>query len=291
MPKPLIPVYDICSLTSHLPERDLIVDRLAHYLDEHKDLCFPHRHSFYHIVLFTKGQGKHSIDFVGFAVQPMQIYFMAPGQVHSWFFEGEMDGYIINFSAEIFSSFLLNPEYLDRFLFLNHVGNNVIQLDENIADEIMGLFEKMLAESKRTHGNATDLIRLNILELLLLVNRDHQHAVGGNTQSHQEQLVASFQKRVEQHYFKVHLPKEYVSLLSITPNYLNAVCKDVLGRSAGELIRARRLLEAKRLLINAKLSISEIAFQLNFQDHSYFTKFFKKYESMTPDDFRKKEIL
>lgn len=291
MPKSSIPVYDICSLTNHLSETDLIVDRFAHYLDEHKDLHFPHKHSFYHIVLFTKGQGLHSIDFVGFPVQPMQIYFMAPGQVHSWFFEGETDGYIINFSERLFSSFLLDTEYLAHFSFFNGVENSVHQLNHDLYNELIVVFEKLIAETGRNHGNVSDLSRLYILQLLMLVNREHESGAKPQVKSHQKQIVQSFQKSVEANYLKMHLPKDYAALLALTPNYLNAICNEVLGKPAGDLIRNRRLLEAKRLLINAKLSVSEIAFKLHFQDHSYFTKFFKKYENMTPDEFRKKEIL
>jgi AraC-like DNA-binding protein len=63
-----------------------------------------------------------------------------------------------------------------------------------------------------------------------------------------------------------------------------------MGVSAGELIRNRVLLEAKRMLTNPQLSISEISLKLNFSDNSYFTKFFKKLEDITPEEFRKKII-
>lgn len=79
-------------------------------------------------------------------------------------------------------------------------------------------------------------------------------------------------------------------MLYVTPNYLNALSKDVTDRSAGELIRDRILLEAKRLLTNAKMTISEIALELDFMDNSYFTRFFKKYEGVTPETFRKQFI-
>ncbi|RYZ32209.1 MAG: AraC family transcriptional regulator, partial [Sphingobacteriales bacterium] len=69
--------------------------------------------------------------------------------------------------------------------------------------------------------------------------------------------------------------------------HLNALCQDLLGKTAGELIRDRILLEAKRLLVNADISISEIAWQLNFADNSYFSKFFKKQAGTTPEAFRK----
>jgi AraC-like DNA-binding protein len=61
----------------------------------------------------------------------------------------------------------------------------------------------------------------------------------------------------------------------------------MLGISAGEVIRNRVLLEAKRLLINLDLNIAEIGYRLNFNDNSYFTKFFKKYTGQLPEEFRK----
>jgi AraC-like DNA-binding protein len=68
---------------------------------------------------------------------------------------------------------------------------------------------------------------------------------------------------------------EYAELLYITPNHLNALCKEHLGMQAGEVIRNRIVLEAKRLLVNKNTSISEIAYYLNFADNSYFSKFLK----------------
>ena len=65
---------------------------------------FPHKHSFYHLVFFTAGAGCHSIDFDRFAIQTNQIYFMIPGQVHTWEFEGDMEGYVVNFSTAFFQS-------------------------------------------------------------------------------------------------------------------------------------------------------------------------------------------
>jgi hypothetical protein len=77
--------------------------------------------------IFTEGGGNHSIDFKSFPVKPYQIYFMVPGQVHRWNFEGPVDGYIINFSAEFFQSFLLRPDYLESLpFFTGNVDDEVI---------------------------------------------------------------------------------------------------------------------------------------------------------------------
>ena len=113
-----IPLYDICSL-SDINQDDILVSRFAPYLDTHKNLVATHRHTFYHLVLFTAGAGTHTIDFESFEVKPRQIYFMIPGQVHSWAFKGVTDGYIINFSASFIQSFLLQHGYLDNFSFFS----------------------------------------------------------------------------------------------------------------------------------------------------------------------------
>src|SRR6185312_14343472 len=121
MSRETIPVYDICSLSNQRSlQQELLAERFGAYLKRHDPaLHYPHRHSFYHLVLFTKGSGSHTIDFTRFTVRPFEIYFMVPGQVHSWQFKGETDGYIINFSENFFRSFLLNPNYLERFNFFS----------------------------------------------------------------------------------------------------------------------------------------------------------------------------
>ncbi|HCU46615.1 helix-turn-helix domain-containing protein [Sphingobacterium faecium] len=76
-------------------------------------------------------------------------------------------------------------------------------------------------------------------------------------------------------------------MLYITSNHLNFICKDQINMSAGEIIRNRVLLEAKRMLVNFELSVATIGMELNFFDTSYFIKFFKKYTLFTPEAFRK----
>jgi AraC family transcriptional regulator, transcriptional activator of pobA len=95
---------------------------------------------------------------------------------------------------------------------------------------------------------------------------------------------------IEKHFNELRLPKQYAALLFITANHLNALCKEMLGKTAGDLIRERIILEAKRLLTNADMTVTQIAYELNYKDNSYFNRFFKKETGLTPDDFRKKYI-
>ncbi len=285
--KNTIPVYDICSINGHDHiNNDIIAEPFAEYLKVHPNLYLPHRHTFYHLVLFTRGGGYHTVDFERFDVQAGQVYFMSPGQVHSWSFEGETDGYIINFSENLFQQFLVNKQYLEEFTFFRSVAaESVINLAGTAYEVVKRAFEVAVAEMKRNDTFSADVIRAALVELFITVQR--QVAVPNPSVAGRpgQLLLYNFRKLVNTHYAQKRLPKEYAAMLYITPNHLNALCNDLLGKSAGEVIRDRILLEAKRQLVNADLSISEIAFRLDFTDNSHFTKFFKKYTGVTPEEF------
>jgi AraC family transcriptional activator of pobA len=284
------PVYDICNL-SEFKQEDILVSRFAPYLQVHKNLQRPHRHAFYHLVLFTEGAGTHTIDFENFTVKPFQIYFMVPGQVHSWNFDGKVDGYVINFSISFFQSFLLKSDYLQNFPFFSGTPMDaVIELPDSLKPEIVGLFEKLIEVSEDGRRMGVDLAKTIMLHLFILIAMEKLTYHPPNQTSYNYTLLKNFQKLIEINFATLKLPKEYAEMLFITPNHLNALCKEALNIPAGEVIRNRIALEAKRLLINLDLTISEIAYRLGFADNSYFTKFFKKQTGTTPEDFRKKVL-
>jgi hypothetical protein len=98
------------------------------------------------MVLFTEGSGKFSIDYQTRQIRPFQFYFMTPGQIHNWHFEGDMDGYIINFRAQFFQSFLLKTDYLNQFLFFN---GNVQDCIIDIPEELRWTVVNISRDSKR----------------------------------------------------------------------------------------------------------------------------------------------
>ncbi|OLY94296.1 transcriptional regulator, AraC family [Cnuella takakiae] len=291
MAKASIPVYDICTI-DQMAQKDLLIERFGAYLEKHyQHLHRPHRHSFYHLVLFTKGKGGHIIDFKKFPVRPLQIYFMIPGQVHSWHFEGEVDGYIVHFNEVLFTTFLQNGHYLDRFYFFQgNAEDGICQLPVSANSQVTSLFEAMLAEVGESKEQNLDLIRLKLLELFITVDRSCTSRKGKNVPQQKLTLLRSFQNLIDKQFRTIRLPKEYADLLYVTSNHLNALCQDLVGKTAGDLIRDRVLLEAKRLLTNADMTVTEIAYDLNFQDNSYFNRFFKKNVGVTPDEFRKNFI-
>ncbi|WP_158994753.1 helix-turn-helix transcriptional regulator [Mucilaginibacter sp. L196] len=290
MIKDRFPVYDIGHLAESKQD-DILISQFAPYLKIHKNLQQAHKHTFSHLVFFTEGAGSQTIDFQKFEVKPYQIYFMIPGQVHHWAFEGKVDGYVVNFSPKFFQSFLLKPDYLEQFPFFSGNANEaVIDVEANLRIKLIGLFEKLLSETVENQRTTPDMVRLLLLELFILIGRTVITPQLKQASPYNLTLLKNFKNLIEANYINNRLPKYYAELLYITPNHLNALCNDLLGIPAGEVIRNRVVLEAKRLLINPQLGITEVANHLNFADNSYFTKFFKKQAGITPEEFRKQFI-
>ena len=79
----------------------------------------------------------------------------------------------------------------------------------------------------------------------------------------------------------------YAGQLDITPNHLNKSVKTVTGRTAITILNEMSIQEAKMQLKHTNQSISDIAFQLGFEDLSYFSRFFKKATGMSPMEYRR----
>lgn len=268
-----------------------MVAPLGEYLKTHDNLVFPHRHDFYHFVYFTDGGGYYSIDFKKFDVVPNQMYFMSPGQIHSWSFESNIQGFVCNFDVDFFKTFLFSPDYISVLSFFSGlVGSCVVDVDKKDRAIIVDLFQRLIDLEEDGGGRQKDLLRVTLLHLLLKVESRTAKQKQETPIHYNHTILRNYITLVEENYTTLRLPKEYAALLYITPNHLNALCKEYLGKQAGEIIRERILLEAKRMLAVGGYTISEIAFALNFTDNSYFSKFFKKSEGVTPENFRKYKL-
>ena len=67
---------------------------------------------------------------------------------------------------------------------------------------------------------------------------------------------------------------------------LNIICQNILAQSVSEIIETRKLIEAKNLLISTEKTISEIAYELGYNENSYFSNVFKKKAGQSPGKFR-----
>jgi AraC-like DNA-binding protein len=254
--------------TVHGATRGIRVNRLERRLTPL--VPFPHRHDFYHLVVVLNGGGWHEIDFHRHAVQPHQVFFMKPGQVHSWKINKSSKGYIIEFGSDATDLRFLS-EMPDR-----------LRLSNRVAD----LVKFMLDEYERQATDFEALLRHYLAVLLIELARG---SAGKKKSTHgSDPLLDRFLELIEEQFRKEHRVEFYAQRLKTTPKALTMRASRALGQSARAVIQNRCLLEVQRLLAYSNLTIAEIGYELGFEDPNYFSRFFRTLSKSTPGDFRDK---
>ncbi|SDH49452.1 helix-turn-helix domain-containing protein [Myroides phaeus] len=288
-----IPVYNICNLIdTNNNFQDCVVYRLEDYISNRPNIVSsPHRHAFYQILFVSKGKGIHSIDFEKFSIEEKCLFFLNASQVHKWEFEPGTEGFLINFNDNFLRTFLVNPSYLNQFSFFSGNAQYSKFSCHKCHQTLHQRFEKILYASMDDSPLKKDYMKVLMLELFLETQLFLVKKVFDNEEHHETNnaqfVIRNFEELLEQNFKTMRLPGEYANLLNITPNHLNTLCKKVHGLTSGEVIRNRVILECKRLLVNADVSVLEIAYELEFKNTAYLSRFFKKYTGLTPEEFRK----
>lgn len=73
-----------------------------------------------------------------------------------------------------------------------------------------------------------------------------------------------------------------------SPEYFSRLFKEVTGENFSSYLINYRLTQARTLLINTDFKITDIAYRVGYQNPSYFSRLYKKYMRITPEDERRK---
>ncbi|RQO66128.1 hypothetical protein DBR43_28255 [Pedobacter sp. KBW06] len=251
------------------------------------DMVWPHKHSFYEVLWIEKGNAQHLIDQHTIDLHSDTLFFIAPGQIHELGHSENVKGYSIMFSEEFLSLSHANPEMLAGLSFLeNSYSRPSLSLAPQQSEELGDIIGMLLKESGRKDRSAS-IIRHLLLALLFQIQRMMAGEASSEADNIQVLNLKKFKKLIEEYYKKETKLSFFSAQLFMTNAHLNEIAKKITGKTAGELIRERVLLEAKRMLIHGHWTVGQIASELGFKDFSYFSRHFKKQEGLTPAEFRK----
>jgi AraC family transcriptional activator of pobA len=80
------------------------------------------------------------------------------------------------------------------------------------------------------------------------------------------------------------------SQLNLSSRYLSDMLKQETGKTAMDLIHIYLVNEAKNRLMGDDQSVSEIAYELGFENLPYFSRLFKKETGISPNQFKKQLV-
>lgn len=254
----------------------------------------PHIHSYYQVIWFKSGNGKHFVDFKEYDVFENAIFFIAKNQVHYFDTNTDYTGVLIHFNE----TFLIHHDSEMDLLLKFELFNNPYQqpsccIGNDIEHLLNGYLGQIMAElqNRDTFGKEA-LLRIYLKAFLIQVQRcryelqQHNGQIPRIQDERRSQLM-KFVTLVDENYMKGMAVSEYAQLMHISSRTLSDLTSQLLNKTPSQMIMERIILEAQRLLLHSNLNVSQIGYRLGFDDPSYFVKYFKKHTTVSPMDFRK----
>lgn len=190
---------------------------------------------------------------------------------------------------------LMQVEYrINNAGFWDYLYRNPILCPSERQYELLGKwFEQMHWILDNCHtAYRNEIISNNVISLFMAIHSEIYDRVAKSEDAvldnHALQLMSRFSTYLSRHHIRHRKVGYYANLLSITPDYLNKLCKAYWKAEAKECINAQVVMAIKNYLTCTDLSIKSIAAKLNFEDPPYMCRFFRKMTGMSPIEFRNK---
>lgn len=244
----------------------------------------PHDHGFEELIIGAEGQLEHFIDFRTSTIAAPFISFVTKGKVHRakpGVKNGRCDMRVLRFRSEFI------PETTFQLYAFFHENADLPLPDAFCFKRLLTICD--LIDGEMQHPE-TDLsvVRQLLGTLFTLIRSEHrrQHPDEEVTTTTQNETFRNFLQVLEDNYRQPHDVEFYASQLFMSARNLNLITQHILQQSVSRIIETRKLIEAKNLLIGTDKPVSEIGFDLGYQEKAYFTRVFKKNSGQTPTEFR-----
>lgn len=249
----------------------------------------PHRHNYFTVIWPFKGGGRHIIDFKEYLINPHEIFFVSPNQVHQVLIKPGASGVVILFTPEFLQKNSIREDFIANLrLFRDSDETPPLPLTEKMQMSLRTFSDQMLEAFQSGHEMRFETIGAYLKLFLIECNTHCSLFPESNTQNIEvgRALVRNFKNLVENNFRQWHQVKEFADALNVSPNYLNEVIKSAINRSAKDYIQNRIVLEAKRMALYTDKNIKEIGYDLGFEDPSHFSKFFRTNSGFSFVDFK-----
>jgi AraC family transcriptional activator of pobA len=209
------------------------------------------------------------------------------GTVHGFRFPADTRGQVLT----VHESMLGNRESSlgDRIGDLLLTPQVICLQSEDVLFKQLKHYLSLIREEIRLAQNGHELM-LNWLVKMVLITIKRQQELcpqpGRGPRDGREHMLLAFRRLLEQHYPEHWNVQQYASALHTSTSSLNRLCLQQVDTTAKTIIQDRLLIEIKRRLIYTREPLERIAYALGFKDPSYFSRFFKKLEGISPSLYR-----
>lgn len=257
------------------------------YKKKGADFIKPFTSALYQIMVFS-GEGTFSVDFTEYPFSGNTILFLSPYQNFQWKVSEEISIECLEFHGDFYCIEYHKKEVACNGLLFNNVYLFPhISIATSCYTEILSIFKK-IEEEKNSSSEFSEAILKAYLQLILAICSKEKNTLLASAPIEiiEPQEITRFQQLLERNYSKEKSVSFYASEMSLSSGAFSKKIKKLFGKTPTQLIQDRVILEAKKLLHLTYKSVKEIAFELNFEDEFYFSRYFKKSVGLSPLHYR-----
>lgn len=241
-------------------------------------------------ILFLTKNTTVKVDFETFSLDSDALLFINPKVKIKFLQSEDRNEVLLHFNRDFYCIEIHDQEVAcDGILYNNVFEVPFIELDEAQASNIRSIMEDIRFEMKNSDANTEEMLRV-LLKLIILKSTriwKDKHRLSENDRQPDVHFLRKFSKLVEENYKTHHTVADYAEMLFISPKSLSKKIGLLSRETPNDIIKNRIILESKRLLAHTEMTVKEIAYHLNYEDDSYFVRFFTKNTGVSPTTFRK----
>jgi AraC family transcriptional activator of pobA len=282
--KDIIPFHRLGEMTNEGYQVDKV--HAANMETKEAILLGTHRDDHYIFLIQEKGASRFMVDFDFFMMEGVSAFFILPGQVHRYVEAAETtSGWFLALDTgmvpDMFRVVLEDPLLMKRPLSLS------VEELGSLTQCLQLLYTISRKEPVSPYYKQAAYGLLSSFAAMMAALYTGRPDAGGGQPLRPVMITQEFRKLLLRQYKVNKSPLEYAAALNLSLSYLNEVVKATTGQSVSSLIQHEIMLEAKRLLYYSSCSVKEIAHELGYEDHTYFSRLFKKSVGVTPGAFRR----
>lgn len=244
----------------------------------------------YYCILIVIQNAIVTIDGIEYPLKRGGLAFVGPSKYMVFPEEASRKGsiYALTFSASFFERSAKDSLVLNSDLFFDKSSEIIVTQASIPIDEVLKLIITRLDLYKTKQNNGLYIsVAHNCVEALLLDGLffvDEKAYEGQNDVRKFTfiDIVNRFRVLLQKHYQTEKHVSFYAELLFVTPRRLSEMTESVLGRTAKQVIIDKVVSEGIRMLKHSNFTVSEVAYQLGFNDEANFSTFIKKHTTKNP---------
>lgn len=248
----------------------------------------PHIHgNLYQFFFIESGSGTLIINEKSKRFSGQNIIIMPENNLHGFQFNDDIKGFTLSVSSAIIDKIMNNDEELlfeiNRVRLLNM--NNYTEEFNDVMDSIRRMNKEFsLCAEKEALFLETLLLLLIIKIFRMTIETEKEYVASTRELAYYKDFVKMIKHGVPTN----KSIDDFTKKLGISKTHLNRVCQTIAGESTKQVISKYLINESMVLMAHTDMTISEIAYQLEFKDVSYFCRFYKKQTGVSPAKFREK---